>query len=99
VNPLLSVDDAAKLFNCTPAAIRKWIYRRQLAAVKIGRLIRLRLEDIEAVATKGLPEPGQAVQPVRRAPRCPQEPNSGRPRRETTPPVAEARLEPTPLTT
>jgi excisionase family DNA binding protein len=94
VNPLLSVDDAAKLFNCTPAAIRKWIYRRQLAAVKIGRLIRLRLEDIEAVTTKGLPEPGQAVQPVRRAPRGPQEPRSADDRRHDSQRAPEAAATP-----
>jgi len=78
VNPLLTVVETAKLLNFTEAAIRKWIHQRRLTPVKIGRGIRLRLEDIEAVATKGLPEPGQAVQPVRRAPRRPQEPRSAR---------------------
>ena len=90
MNPLLTVEEAAKLLNCTEAAVRKWLYQRRLSPVKIGRLIRLRLEDIEAVASNGLPEPGQAVQPVRRAPRRPQEPRSARSGPQTIAAVAEA---------
>jgi excisionase family DNA binding protein len=63
MNPLLTVEEAAKLLNCTEAAVRKWLYQRRLTPVKIGRLIRLRLEDIEAVATKGLPEPDRSSSP------------------------------------
>ena len=76
MNPLLTVEEAAKLLNCTEAAVRRWLNQRRLTPVKIGRLTRLKLEDIEAVAAKGLPESGQAGQPVRRDPRRPQEPRS-----------------------
>ena len=50
---LITVEDAAKLLSCSPAAVRKWLYQKRLRAVKIGRLTRLRLEDIERVASAG----------------------------------------------
>src|SRR5262249_37257422 len=93
VNPLLTIDEAAALLRCTKAAIRKWIYQRRFSPVKVGRLTRLRLEDIEAVAPHGLPGPGQAAQPVRRAPRSRQEPRSADDRSH----AAGARPSPTPM--
>ena len=51
---LITVEEAAKRLSCSPAAIRKWLYQRRLRAVKVGRLTRLRLEDIERVASEGL---------------------------------------------
>ena len=51
---LITVEDAARRLSCSPAAIRKWLYQRRLRAVKVGRLTRLRLEDIERVASVGL---------------------------------------------
>ena len=50
---LITVEDAAKLLSCSPAAVRKWLYQKRLRAVKIGRLTRLPLEDIERVASVG----------------------------------------------
>jgi excisionase family DNA binding protein len=38
LNPLLTVEEAATMLACTPAAIRKWIYQRRLTPVKVGRL-------------------------------------------------------------
>jgi len=63
MSQLLTIEDAAKLLACKPAALRKWLYQRRLTAVKIGRLTRLRLEDIEAVVAKGLPEPDRSSSP------------------------------------
>jgi excisionase family DNA binding protein len=77
VSALMTIDQAAKMLACTPAAIKKWLYQRRLTPVKIGRLTRLRLEDIERVMADGLPEPGTACQPRRRASSRPQEPRSG----------------------
>jgi len=51
---LLTVKEAAELLACSEAAIRKWIYQRRLARVKVGRLTRLRQSDVEALVTKGL---------------------------------------------
>jgi excisionase family DNA binding protein len=33
---------------CSPAAIRKWLYQRRLSSVKVGRLTRIRANDVEA---------------------------------------------------
>ena len=57
---LITVEDAAKRLSCSPAAIRKWLSQRRLRAVKVGRLTRLRLDDIERIASMGLDEgPGR----------------------------------------
>ncbi len=45
---LLSVKDAAALLGCSQAAVRKWVYQRRLPVVKVGRLTRVRLADLEA---------------------------------------------------
>lgn len=51
---LLTVKEAAELLACSEAAIRKWIYQRRLARVKVGRLTRLRQSDVNALVTTGL---------------------------------------------
>jgi excisionase family DNA binding protein len=48
VERLLSVKDAAALLGCSEAAIRKWLYQRRLRGVRVGRLVRLREEDLAA---------------------------------------------------
>jgi|ERR1051326_1843367 excisionase family DNA binding protein len=52
---LITIAEAAELLSCTPAAVRKWIYQRQLMPVKVGRLVRLRRGDIERVIKHGMP--------------------------------------------
>jgi excisionase family DNA binding protein len=54
LNQLVTVKDAAGLLACSEAAIRKWIYQRRLPVVKVGRLTRLRLSDLEALVVNGL---------------------------------------------
>lgn len=51
---LLSVKQAAEVLSCSEAAIRKWLYQRRLPVVKVGRLTRLRVGDLEALVAKGL---------------------------------------------
>ena len=51
---LVTVKEAAHLLSCSEAAIRKWLYQRRLPTVKVGRLIRLRLSDLEALIARGL---------------------------------------------
>jgi len=53
---LLIMAQAASKLACSPAAIRKWLAQGRLARVNVGRLTRLRLADVEAIAVKGLPE-------------------------------------------
>ena len=52
---LLTVKEAAELLACSEAAVRKWIYQ-QRPRVKVGRLTRLRLSDLEALVSEGLGE-------------------------------------------
>ena len=51
---LLTVKEAAELLACSEAAVRKWIYQRRLPKVKVGRLTRLRLSDVEALISEDL---------------------------------------------
>ena len=60
----ITVEDAAKLLACSPAAVRKWLYQKRLRAVKIGRLTRLRLEDVEHVASAGFEAGGTRGAPT-----------------------------------
>jgi excisionase family DNA binding protein len=45
---LLDEEDAAWFFNKTPRWVRDKWQKRELPAVKIGRSVRFRLEDLEA---------------------------------------------------
>ena len=47
MDQLLTVQQAAKLLACSEAAIRKWIYQQRLPAVKIGRLVRVSMVDLD----------------------------------------------------
>jgi excisionase family DNA binding protein len=60
---LMTVKQAAEALSCSEAAIRKWIYQRRLPAVKVGRLTRLRVSDLEALLAKGLPRTLRLVGP------------------------------------
>lgn len=55
---LLSIQDAATMLGATEAAVRKWLAQRRFPVVKLGRLTRLRLSDLEHVVKHGLPAPG-----------------------------------------
>jgi len=55
---LLSIAAAATMLGTTEAAVRKWLAQRRLPVVKLGRLTRLRLSDLEDVVKHGLPTPG-----------------------------------------
>jgi len=58
VPQLVSIHAAALMLGATEAAVRKWIAQRRLPVVKLGRLTRLRLSDLEDVVKHGLPTPG-----------------------------------------
>lgn len=53
MDQLVTVKEAAQRLACTEAAVRKRLYQRRLPAVKVGRLIRLRETDLEAMIAKG----------------------------------------------
>jgi excisionase family DNA binding protein len=54
VDQLLSVKQAAEMLSCSQVAIRRWVSQKRLPCVKVGRLTRLRLTDLERVALEGL---------------------------------------------
>ena len=49
----MTVKQAADRLAVSEAAIRKWLYQRRLRAVKVGRLTRLRVSDLERFITSG----------------------------------------------
>lgn len=51
---LFSIKDAAQYLSCSEAMLREWIHRRKLPVVKIGRLTRIRLDDLQAWVRLGL---------------------------------------------
>ena len=53
---LLKVDEAAAQLALRPCTIRKMIYERRLPVVRIGRAVRIKARDLEAVVTEGYRE-------------------------------------------
>ena len=52
---LLSAQETALMLGCSIAAIRKWAYQGRLKRVKVGRLTRFHLDEVERIAATGLP--------------------------------------------
>jgi excisionase family DNA binding protein len=44
---LLSVPEAAKILGVSQWTLRQWLCQRRLPVVKVGRLTKLRLQDLE----------------------------------------------------
>jgi excisionase family DNA binding protein len=53
LSPLLNVPEAAALLGIKTWTLRQWLSQRRIAFVKVGRLTRLQLEDIEAFIEQG----------------------------------------------
>ena len=51
---LLTAKEFAEALSVTEAAIRKWMYKRLLQPVKLGRSVRLRRTDLEKIIAHGL---------------------------------------------
>ena len=51
---LLRITEVAERFAMAPATIRKFLYERRLTGVRVGRAVRIRESDVEAVARVGL---------------------------------------------
>lgn len=47
MDQLVSIKEAARLLACTEAAIRKWVMQRRLPSVRVGRLRRIRLSELQ----------------------------------------------------
>ena len=51
---LLTVNDVAHRLRVTPAMVRKLLFERRLPRVKIGRCVRVREDDLEALIKLGM---------------------------------------------
>jgi excisionase family DNA binding protein len=55
-NTLLTVAEAAGLLRLKPSTMRAWILGRRLPYCKVGRLVRIRKADVDAlIATSVVP--------------------------------------------
>ncbi|MBI3988179.1 MAG: helix-turn-helix domain-containing protein [candidate division NC10 bacterium] len=50
---LLRPEEAAARLLVSPLTIRKWIFARRLPVVKLGRSVRIREQDLEALINFG----------------------------------------------
>lgn len=57
---LLSVTEFASALNVTVACTRRWILERKITTVKLGRLIRIPMSEVERLIDSGL-RPAQTV--------------------------------------
>ena len=46
---LLTIPEAASLLRLSPSTIRSWILQRKVPYCKVGRLVRIRRVDVEAL--------------------------------------------------
>ncbi len=53
VERLLTIPEAAERLAMKPATLRKWLYLRRLNCVRLGRAVRLRESDVEAMIRVG----------------------------------------------
>ena len=51
---LLNVPQVAERLNVSRACIRRWILARRIAVVKVGRLVRVPLSEVDRVIDAGL---------------------------------------------
>ncbi len=51
---LLTVPEAAAFLRLKPATIRAWVLHRKVPYVKVGRLVRLRRADVDALIAASL---------------------------------------------
>jgi excisionase family DNA binding protein len=58
LDPLYSVDEAAKLLGISAWTLRQWLSQGRIGSVKLGRLRKLRSSDLHAFITA-------SVQPAR----------------------------------
>jgi excisionase family DNA binding protein len=57
---LLTVPETAALLRLKPSTIRSWVCQRRISYVKLGRLVRIRRSDVEAlIAGSVVPAPGE----------------------------------------
>jgi excisionase family DNA binding protein len=51
---LLTIAEASAILRLKPSTLRAWVLRRRISYVKVGRLVRLRRADVEALIVSSL---------------------------------------------
>ncbi len=51
---LLTIAEASAILRLRPSTLRAWVLRRKVPYVKVGRLVRIRRADVEALITASL---------------------------------------------
>ena len=51
---LLTLPEAAERLRLKVSTLRDWVLRRRIPYVKVGRLVRVRRSDVEALISKSL---------------------------------------------
>jgi excisionase family DNA binding protein len=51
---LLDVKEAAAMLGLKPSTLYQWAYERRLPVVKLGRALRFRLSDLQALISKSV---------------------------------------------
>jgi excisionase family DNA binding protein len=51
---LLTIPEAAGLLRLKPSTLRAWILRRKMPFCKVGRLVRIRRADVDALVSASL---------------------------------------------
>ena len=54
VTQLLTVAEAAEALRIKPATVRAWVLRRKINSFRIGRSVRISVEEIDRVLRAGL---------------------------------------------
>lgn len=50
---LLTIEEAANTLRLQPCTLRAWILRRKLPYIKLGRSVRIRRSDVDALLSRG----------------------------------------------
>ena len=58
-SPLLTIQEAAGLLNVKPSKVRSMIFRKEIPFLKLGRLVRIRRQDLEKWLESSVTEPTQ----------------------------------------
>jgi excisionase family DNA binding protein len=51
---LLTISEAASLLRLKPSTLRAWVLHRKISFCKIGRLVRIRRRDVDALLADSL---------------------------------------------
>ncbi len=51
---LLTIAEASAILRLRPSTLRSWVLRRKLPYCKVGRLVRIRRADVEALIAASL---------------------------------------------